>query len=38
MHDGSISGLLAGDVAVVTGAAQGIGAAIARGLATSGAQ
>lgn len=37
MHDGSISGLLAGDVAVVTGAAQGIGAAIARGLATSGA-
>ncbi len=32
-----IAGLLSGDVAVVTGAAQGNGAAIARGLAQSGA-
>lgn len=35
--DGVIPGLLRGDVALVTGAAQGNGAAIARGLAGSGA-
>lgn len=35
--DTALTGLLDGDVAVVTGAAQGNGAAIARGLATSGA-
>jgi NAD(P)-dependent dehydrogenase (short-subunit alcohol dehydrogenase family) len=35
--DGAVPGLLRGDVAVVTGAAQGNGAAIARGLAASGA-
>ncbi len=38
MFDQSVPGLLQGDVALVTGAAQGNGAAIARGLAASGAR
>jgi NAD(P)-dependent dehydrogenase (short-subunit alcohol dehydrogenase family) len=37
MHDGAVPNLIAGDVAVVTGGAQGNGAAIAIGLAASGA-